>query len=394
MEICVPASCTGCGLCSNICPVNAITMVNGRNDFLFPKIDAAVCIKCNQCAKKCPANQIIDRSINVKKTYAAWNKNRVIRKSSSSGGIFSVLAERILSEGGVVVGVALQNLEARHIIVSSMSELSALYGSKYVQSYTGDVYKQVKVQLEIGKKVLFSGTPCQIHAIRQFLEKDYDNLICVDVICHGVPSLSMLHKHIAEVSRERKAKDIKFRYKDPYWDYSYVRVEYADNGVPYQRLTVDDDYFHLFNISFSIRQSCHECHYACTHRQGDITLADYWGYRAHNFKMNNYFGGISLILVNSYKGQKLLDDVTSELKIEHASLENAKCGQKCLSEPFRLPSEDLEAFWKDYRSGMTIRELSEKYYNNKFVRPKFLWLRHLKSKYIWIVKKVSRSRIE
>lgn len=383
MEICTPASCTGCGMCSNICPVNAITMTKGENDFIFPKIDATVCIKCKQCAKKCPANQIIDQSINVKKTYAAWNKNKVIRKSSSSGGIFSVLAERILSEGGVVVGVALQNLEAKHIIVSSMSELSALYGSKYVQSYTGDIYKQVKEQLEIGKKVLFSGTPCQIHAIRQFLEKDYDNLICVDVICHGVPSLSMLNKHIAEVSRERKAKDIKFRYKDPYWDYSYVRIEYAD-----------DDYFHLFNISFSIRQSCHECHYACTHRQGDITLADYWGYRAHNFKMNNYFGGISLILVNSYKGQKLLDDVTSELKIEHASLENAKCGQKCLSEPFRLPSEDLEAFWKDYRSGMTIRELSEKYYNNKFVRPKFLWLRHLKSKYIWIIKKVSRSRNE
>ena len=393
MEICTHASCTGCGMCSNICPVNVITMAKGENDFIFPKIDAIACIKCNKCAKTCPANQVIDRTINVKSAYAAWNKNSVVRKNSTSGGVFSVLANQILEEGGAVIGVALQDLEARHIIITKKSELLALNGSKYVQSNTGDIYKQVRERLKSGKKVLFSGTTCQVHAIKQFLGEEYENLICIDIICHGVPSLTMFHKHIAEVSGNHKVKDIKFRYKDPYWDYSYVKMEYVDGAPPYQQLTVDDDYFHLFNTSFSIRKSCHECHYANTHRQGDITLADFWGYKAHNLKMNNYFDGISLILVNSNRGKALLEVVSSELQIELASLEDAKCGQKCLSEPFRLPDEELEAFWKDYRKGMTIHKLSKKHCPNKFVRPDFLWLRHLKAKYIWVVRKLLGVKI-
>lgn len=386
MEICNLKSCTGCGMCSNVCPVNAITMQNGENDFIFPVIDEKACIKCAQCIKKCPANQSIGNDTNIKYTYAAWNKNKGVRKRSSSGGVFSVLAEKILKEGGIVAGVALQNLEAKHIIVTSLSELSALNGSKYVQSNTGEIYRQVKKYLELHKKVLFSGTPCQIHALKQYLGKDYDDLYLIDVICHGVPHQTMLNKHIKEVSGEKKAEEIKFRYKDPYWDFPYVRIDYKAGGKPYQQLTVDDDYYHLFNIGFSIRNSCHECNYASTHRQGDITLADYWGYRAHNFKMCNYLGGISLILVNNDKGAAMLDSVKSELKIESASLEDAKRGQKCLSEPFRLPDKALEVFWKDYNSGMPISELSKRHSPNKFIRPKQMWLKHFKLKYYWIKK--------
>lgn len=392
MEICNLTSCTGCGMCSNLCPVGAITMQNGVNDFIFPQIDESVCIKCNQCVKKCPANQPTDRRENVKQTYAAWNKDKAIRKRSSSGGIFSVIAKYVLSDNGLVVGVTMQGLEAKHIVVSNLSELSSLNGSKYVQSNTGDIYKKVKEYLDNGRKVLFSGSPSQIHAVKQFLGKEYDSLFLVDVICHGVPSSTMLHKHLQEVSGERKAKDIKFRYKDPYWDFSFVRINYEDNEKPYQRLTVDDDYFHLFNIGFSIRQSCHECHYTSTHRQGDITLADYWGYRAHNFKMNNYLGGISLILVNSAKGQKMLDIIKPELVIETATLEDAKRGQKCLSEPFQLPEEDLKKFWEDYNNGMPISALSKKHYPKKFVRPNHLWIRHIKYRYYWMINKTLKEK--
>lgn len=386
MEICNLTSCTGCGMCYNLCPVGAITMQNGMNDFLFPKIDESVCIKCHQCVNKCPANQPIELQETVQNTYAAWNKDIVVRKQSSSGGVFSVLAKHILSNNGLVVGVAMQGIEAKHIVVSKLSELSLLNGSKYVQSDTGEIYKIVKEFLEKGKTVLFSGTPCQVHAIKQFLGKEYDNFLGVDVVCHGVPSLTMLQKHLKEIGGERKTKSIKFRYKDPYWDYSYVRVEYEDDGETYQRLTVDDDYFHLFNIGFSIRQSCHECHYTSTHRQGDITLADFWGYRAHNFIMNNYFSGISLILVNSEKGKKLISSIKSKLQIEISSLENAKRGNKCLVEPFKLPDDVLNQFWIDYNNGLSVLELSKKHYPKKFVRPKFLLLRHIYAKYSWIVK--------
>lgn len=391
MEICNLTSCTGCGMCFNLCPVGAITMQEGENDFVFPIIHDSVCIKCNQCVKKCPANQSVETQENVKFTYAAWNKDKTVRKRSSSGGVFSAFAKQIIIDNGIVVGVAMQELEAKHIIVSDLSELVSLNGSKYVQSETGNIYKKVKEYLEKGKKVLFSGSPCQIHAIKQFLGKDYDNLFLIDVICHGVPSKKMLHKHLKEVAAERKVKDIKFRYKDPYWDYSFVRIIFDDKGKPYQRLTVDDDYFHLFNIGFSIRQSCHECHYTSTHRQGDITLADYWGYRAHNFKMSNYLNGISLLLVNSKKGEKMLDAIKHELLIELGVLENAKLGNKSLSEPYRLPDDKLAAFWYDYNNGMSISELSKKHYPKKFSRPSHMWLRHMKQKYFWIVKKPSEG---
>ena len=373
-------------MCSNICPVGAIKMKTGTNDFVFPVVDDSVCINCNQCVYKCPANQVVDRKENVICTYAAWNKDKAVRMHSSSGGVFSVLAEQVLKENGLVIGVAMQDLEAKHIIVSDISELPALNGSKYVQSNTGDIYSKVKEYLENGKKVMFSGSPCQIHAIKLFLGKSYDTLFLVDVICHGVPSLSMLNRHLKEVNGSRKAQEIKFRFKDPYWDYSFVKINYEDGGQPYQKLTVDDDYFHLFNIGFSLRQSCHECHYTSTHRQGDITLADYWGYRAHSFKMNNFFSGVSLVLVNSDKGNALLDTVKPRLQIENASLEDAKRGQKCLSEPFSLPDDELDSFWKDYSEGMKVSELSKKHSPKKYVRPNHLWLNHLIQRYYWIVK--------
>lgn len=390
MEICNHSFCTGCGMCSNLCPVNAISMQTGENDFVYPIVDETLCVKCNQCSLNCPANQPVRRETNVKFTYAAWNKNKVIKKQSSSGGVFSVLAEKILKEGGIVIGVAFQNLEARHVIVTSVSELPVLNGSKYVQSNTGNIYQRVKDYLESNKKVLFSGTPCQVHALKQYIGKDHSNLYLCDLVCHGVPSLSMLHKHLEEVSKGRSVRDVKFRYKDPYWDFSYVRIDYEDDKEPYQKLTVDDDYFHLFNIGFSIRNSCHNCHYANTHRQGDITLADYWGYRAHNFKMCNYFGGISLVLVNNSKGQALFDSVKSKLQIESALLQDAKRAQKCLNEPFCLPSESLKLFWDDYCNNMAISELSKKHCPHKYVCPNHLWLRHLKSKLQWIANRHRR----
>ena len=372
-------------MCSNLCPVKAISMTIGKHDFIFPKIDEKVCIKCNQCVKKCPANQPVDRQENVKHTYAAWNKDKKIRKGSTSGGVFSALAEYIINNGGVVVGVAIHGAHAEHIAVENKTDLQMLYRSKYVQSNTGDIYAQIKQYLQSGRKVLFSGTPCQNHALRQFIG-DNDNLFQVDIICHGVPSERMLEKQLNEIESSSPVEKVTFRYKDPNWDYFHMKYDCSD-GSEVKILAVNDEYFHLFNIGDSLRASCHECHYTSTHLQGDITLADFWGYTSHSLKMSRFYKGLSLVLINTSNGDELFEKIKERLVYEESSLEMAKRGNQCLREPFKISEDILDGFWKDYEAGMSLSELSKKYAPKKFKRPSLLWLRHIKNQYKWIIKR-------
>ena len=385
MEICNLTSCTGCGMCSNLCPVGAITMQNGVNDFIFPEIDDSVCIKCNQCVKKCPANQPIDKEENVRHTYAAWNRDKKIRQGSTSGGVFSALAEYVIENGGVVVGVAIHGAHAEHIAVDNKEDLQMLYRSKYVQSNTGDIYNQIKKFLQSGRIVLFSGTPCQNHALRQIIGEN-DNLFQIDIICHGVPSEKMLERQLQEIGTSSPAEKVTFRYKNPNWDYFHMKYDFSD-GSEVKVLGVNDEYFHLFNIGDSIRKSCHECHYTNTHRQGDITLADFWGYVPNSLKMSRFYKGVSLVLTNTSKGGELFNKIKERLVYEESSLEIAKKGNQCLREPFKISEDVLDGFWNDYEAGLSLSELSKKYAPKKFKRPSLLWLRHIKNQYKWIIKR-------
>ena len=372
-------------MCSNICPVGAITMQNGVNDFIFPKVDDSVCIKCNQCVKKCPANQPIDKQENVRHTYAAWNRDKKIRQGSTSGGVFSALAEYVIENGGVVVGVAIYGAHAKHIAVDNKKDLQMLYRSKYVQSNTGDIYNQIKKYLQSGRTVLFSGTPCQNHALRQIIGEN-DNLFQVDIICHGVPSEKMLERQLQEIGTSSPAEKVTFRYKNPNWDYFDMKYDFSD-GSEVKVLGVNDEYFHLFNIGDSIRKSCHECHYTNTHRQGDITLADFWGYVPNSLKMSRFYKGVSLVLTNTSKGEELFNKIKERLVYEESSLEIAKKGNQCLREPFKISEDVLDGFWNDYEAGLSLSELSKKYAPKKFKRPSLLWLRHIKNQYKWIIKR-------
>ena len=355
------------------------------NGFVFPIIDTSLCIDCGLCKAKCPSNKEKETATNVIKTYASWNKDLKVRKKSTSGGIFTVFAEKILNDGGVVAGVAWnEEFVPEHVLIDNVDELNKLQGSKYSQSNTKIIYKQIKEALDTGKNVLFSGTPCQNAALKIYLGQDYYNLLTVDLVCHGVPSNKMLRDYYNLFNR--KITNVRLRHKDPYWDYCYVRIDF-ENGKPYQELTINDDYYNLFNIGYSLRESCHDCLYASTHRQADITLADFWGYTAHNFKTINYNHGTSLILSNSEKGQRFIDSIKDEVFIEEASLEKAKKGNKCLYESFKLNRETLEAFWNDYNNGMNIHNLNEKYCAHTFTLPKHQWLRRLYYKYKWIIKR-------
>lgn len=385
MEICNIKKCTGCGMCSNICSTNAISLIRMHNDFYYPTIDEKKCINCKLCIQKCPVN-IEKRNItNIKKVIAGWNKDRYVRKISSSGGIFSLLAKEIIKNNGVVIGASWdENFKLEHCVIDKIEDIKKLRGSKYVQSNTGDIYKKIKIILETGKKVLFSGTPCQNHALKQFLNKEYENLYQIDLVCHGVPSQEMLKRHLREINpQNKKIEEINFRYKDPYWDYSYVYVKFSD-GDFYQKLTIDDAYFNLFNIGYSLRDSCNQCNYTSIYRYSDITLADFWDYSPKSFKMRDYQKGISLILLNSIKGEEIFKMIKQNLNYKEDSLINAKNGNKALREPFIVPEEKKKLFWKAYCEGMSINELELRFTGHPFRLPKLLGLRRLKNRLKWV----------
>lgn len=382
--ICEYSECTGCGMCTNICPTHAVSMEKGQHGFVYPQINKSLCRDCGICSDRCPANKKACDGSEVQTVYAAWNNNKQIRCGSTSGGIFTLLAQQIINSGGAVAGVAWDDdFHPRHKIVSTTEGLSAFRGSKYSQSITGDIYKIIKEKLETGMSVMFSGTPCQNMALRSFLGKDYDNLFLIDLVCHGVPSNDMLDRYYSEF--EDGIANVNLRRKAPYWDYSYVMIDFV-NGKKYKALTIDDPFLNLFNISYSLRQSCHNCHYANTRRISDITLADFWGYRAHNFKSRNYNKGTSLVLVNTDKGRNMFERIKENIFFEESDLGSAKKSNKCLSESFTIDEVKLNEYWDDYEAGVTVSELNKKYCAETFTLPKHIYLRRNINKWGWIIR--------
>ena len=386
-NICDYQSCTGCGMCTNICPVKAIQMKEGINHFIFPKIDQSKCIDCGLCIKRCPANEKESNQNDVKNVYAAWNKDKTVRSQSSSGGVFTLLAKKIIECGGVVVGCSwTEEFHVKHIMIERLEDIYKLRGSKYVQSEIGDIYKRIKDKLNDGKIVLFSGTPCQNHALKNFLGKNYDKLYQIDLVCHGVPSNNMWMKYLKEINKDNKCiKNISLRRKekDKYWDYPFVSIKYKD-GSEYNERTLYDPYFNLFNVGYSLRESCHHCKYTSTYRTGDITLADFWAYKLKKFKMRDYQKGISLILINSNKGEELFELLKGYIIWDEDTLQSAKNGNKCLSKPFEIDEIKQAEFWEDYNGGKSIENLDEKYTKHVFKLPNLLALRRIKNRFRWL----------
>lgn len=385
MEICSVDLCTGCGVCFNICKCGAISMSEDSRGFLYPKIDNDKCIKCGQCRKCCPANNVYAEE-SMKTVYAGWNKSKSVKRKSSSGGMFSLLAEWFINNDGYVVGCAWENdFSVKHICVNNKKDLEKLRGSKYIQSKAGGIYIKVKSLLDSGQKVLFSGTPCQVHGMRTFLNRDYENLYTIDLVCHGVPPYKMFKKHLLEVSEGGldKVTNVYLRYKKPCWSFGSVRVEMSDNRT-YMVPTVQDAYFNIFNFNYSLRDSCHKCRYTNLNRTGDITLCDFWGFYPQSFRLFGYDKGISGVVVNSQKGLELFEHIKEAAVYEKDSIERLLNGNKPLKEPFKEP-ENVSDFWNDYENGMSINELNKKYVKKPYKVPSLLKLRILRSKFRWIL---------
>lgn len=296
------AACTGCGACANACARRCITMEADAEGFLYPHIDAAACVHCGQCQAVCPVANPTDLT-GTPTAYIARTTDEAVRRASSSGGAFSVLAGAVLAQGGTVWGAAFDDEYAVcHRGVAG--DLSPLRGSKYVQSRIGDAYRQVKATLESGKPVYFSGTPCQVEALLSFLGKDYDNLYTQDIICHGVPSPAVWEAYLRRHRRHGALRAVSFRDKTCGWRYFSMKIRAGHRT--YVRRLDQDVYLRLFLDNSILRPSCYECAFKKPVRRSDFTLADCWNLHTLNAGADDD-KGLSLLFVNTAKGRALLE---------------------------------------------------------------------------------------
>lgn len=313
LEIKEKKDCMGCYACLNICPEDCISMHIDDEGFWYPIVNYDECINCGLCVKVCP---VINKTLvdNEPKAYACYNKDEEIRLDSSSGGIFTLVAEEIINRGGVVFGVGFdEDFNVAHSYVESYGELDRFRGSKYVQSKIGDTFKQAKDFLDQGREVLFTGTPCQIAGLKSYIGKDYNNLFCMDNICHGVPSPKVWRKYVD--FRERKSgskvQRISFRLKDEGWKRFSVSFLF-ENNTEYRDNLRNDFYMRAFLKDVCLRPSCYACEFKTLNRESDITMADFWGIQRILPEMDDD-KGTSLIFVNSPKGQAMIEKVKDKM---------------------------------------------------------------------------------
>lgn len=320
IEIKNKMDCCGCYACCNICPKNAIEMIEDDNGFKYPKVDKEKCINCNLCEKVCPILSQTKVENKIKVAYACINKNVKERLNSSSGGIFSLLAKNILNKNGIVFGAMFNNeWDVVHGYIETYEDIDKLQGSKYVQSTIGNSYKKVKEFLEKDRYVLFTGTPCQIEGLKNFLGKEYEKLITQDVICHGVPSPKAWKKYKEYRIKKDKEnpKKISFRNKDNGWSNFNMKFSYEKSN--YKKNQQTDLFMQAFLRNTILRDSCYNCHFKKKDRVSDITLADFWGIDRilPDFYDNN---GVSLVIVNSEKGKILFEKIKNDIKCREVDL--------------------------------------------------------------------------
>lgn len=316
-------NCAGCGACKAVCPVDAIMMTYDYEGFLYPTIDQKKCVKCKKCASVCPIKNSEAKNDDILECYVAYGNDK-IRNQSSSGGIFTILAEEVLKRGGMIVGATFDSeWNVEHICVNSASDMKSIRGSKYVQSRIEGTFNIVLSELNKGREVLFSGTACQIAGLKNFLPRQFDNLYTVDVLCHGVPSTTVWKKYLEEQNKRNISgiKNICFRSKNTGWKTYSVEIQYND-GKKYIREFFHDEYMKIFLSEIALRPSCYNCKFKSLQRESDITLGDAWGVEKHSPEMDDD-KGTSVILIHSQKGNELFECVKTQMKYKKMQVDIA-----------------------------------------------------------------------
>jgi coenzyme F420-reducing hydrogenase beta subunit len=332
----------------NSCPVNAITMNQDKEGFRYPKVNASLCLDCDKCKAVCPYYNDFRNPVSFsKKIYAVKHRNEDIRRNSTSGGFFTAISDEVLKKGGIVYGVVLsENLKVCHQRAETVMERDNMRGSKYVQSELGYLYQKIREDLSKQRLVLFTGTPCQNAGLISYLNQiDTEHLILCDIICHGVTCSLMWEEYKSFVKAKKGYHLIKhdFRSKINGW-HSMISLNTFRNGKKDSNSCLSQIHMNLFLNNLILRPSCYKCRYSSFSRCSDITMGDFWGIERSmpEFDDNQ---GISLILINTIKGEKSFNEVRDSLEIIESSED--KCIQRNLYLPTESP-KDRESFWADY----------------------------------------------
>ena len=336
--------CTGCSACANICAKDAIRMERDAEGFAYPTVDGAACVRCGRCSGVCPLLRTREEKP-MPAVYAAWNRDEKIRKDSTSGGVFSAIAEYVLEEGGVVYGAALDGKQhLHHVACFRKEDLWRLRGAKYVQSDLGLTFREIKKHLET-RPVLFSGTPCQVDGLYRYLGTRPENLITCDLVCHGVPSPGVWEDMARSIERQKKKtlRTVRFRNKVEGWKNSHFTTVYDDGTVDTAPL-MQTEFGRAFGRALFLRPSCHRCAYTNLNRPGDFTLGDFWGLQPEELAEQQE-KGVSLLLVNTPHGSHMFDRLA--LERQAFPVERAVAGNPRLATPIPR-SADRAAFFAAY----------------------------------------------
>lgn len=371
------ADCCGCNVCGDICGKHAISFVTDNEGFWYPEVNNELCVDCGLCDKVCPIQNKADfvERYAEPKVFAAYTKDEAIRLDSTSGGIHSMLALKMY-EKDAYVGGAVYNPDhtCSQIVDNNPERLPEIRSSKYLQSNAEGVYKEIRSLLKEGQNVFFCGCPCQIHALYNFLGKEYENLVTCDFICRGVNSPKVFLKYMDMLERQygAKASVIKFKNKKWGWHNFSMRVNFSD-GKEYCK----DRYHDLFFIGYLqagnfTRPSCYECHFKGFPQKADITLADFWGIENIDKSMDQD-KGTSLVMVNSDKGQELLDSIKDKIEWRQFTMDDARAGNPALDGSLSAAKSNRDAFFTDLDK-LPFEKVAAKYF------PLPSWKRELKKR--------------
>ena len=370
--------CTGCFACVTVCPNKCIVMQDDAEGFWYPAIDNNKCVQCKLCERVCPVlNQLVSE-FETKNAYAVVNCDENIRVQSSSGGFFSIVALYVLKNNGVVVGAMFNpDFQVSHAIVKSVSELYKLRGSKYVQSRVDDIYFDVKKYLDMGIQVLFTGTACQIQGLKAFLGiSRYTNLLlCIDIICHGVPSPKVWQAYIKrrETISNSQTKLVSFRSKYSGWKKFALYFEFKNNTI-YRETVHKDLFMRGFLADIYLRQSCYNCSFKTKNRISDFTIADLWGVEKIAPDIDDD-KGTSLVIIQSKQGERIFDSLKNQMYWREISFDAAiKCNKSMIYSALK-PAKRAD-FFRELPQCIEIESLIYKYIKPNIVKKIYLDIRH------------------